>query len=249
MKKCFLAGFTAFCLLVFGCMPAGAEGNEETWWPPGLPKPLNSYLDMSEDLWHYEAINFLRDRLDLPNDESYDYFCPNKPIPRGVVVQIIARALHSAEIVNILEYNHSGFADVDDAGLEQKYESDAEHAIAWARESGIIAGYGNGNFGFEDPITREQTAVILIQLQQYLDIRLEGDQQFTDMDTVSVWAKEAVSTLAANDVICGYPDGSFCPKQTVTKAECAQLIYNFLQTNKIDFGFNWFLRFDYGVHD
>jgi len=34
-------------------------------------------------------------------------------------------------------------------------------AVIWAAKNGVVVGYGNGNFGPEDAITREQLATIL----------------------------------------------------------------------------------------
>lgn len=51
--------------------------------------------------------------------------------------------------------------------MEEKYEGAdwSKEARDWATSNGIIAGYGDGEYGWGDPVTREQLAVILYRLQ------------------------------------------------------------------------------------
>ena len=51
--------------------------------------------------------------------------------------------------------------------MEEKYEGAdwSKEARDWATSNGIIAGYGDGEYGWGDPVTREQVAVILYRLQ------------------------------------------------------------------------------------
>ena len=42
------------------------------------------------------------------------------------------------------------------------------------------------------------------------------------------WAYEAVSRLAGNDIVQGYPDGEFHGERTMTRYEMAEIIYNAL---------------------
>lgn len=51
--------------------------------------------------------------------------------------------------------------------MEEKYEGAdwSKEAREWATSNGIISGYGDGEYGWGDPVTREQLAVILYRLQ------------------------------------------------------------------------------------
>lgn len=51
--------------------------------------------------------------------------------------------------------------------MEDKYEGAdwSKEARDWATSNGIISGYGDGEYGWGDPVTREQLAVILYRLQ------------------------------------------------------------------------------------
>ena len=48
----------------------------------------------------------------------------------------------------------------------------------------------------------------------------------------SVWYTEAVNGLAARGIVNGYPDGTFKPEQTATRAEVAVMLYRALEKQK-----------------
>lgn len=65
-------------------------------------------------------------------------------------------------------YNRLGqIAEEVNQKMEEKYEGAdwSKEARDWATSNGIIAGYGDGEYGWGDPVTREQLAVILYRLQ------------------------------------------------------------------------------------
>ena len=47
--------------------------------------------------------------------------------------------------------------------------------------------------------------------------------EFSDADQIASWAKDAVETLSAQEVISGNPDGSFNPTGDVTRAQAAKM--------------------------
>ncbi|WP_211750065.1 S-layer homology domain-containing protein [Paenibacillus sp. Marseille-Q4541] len=53
-------------------------------------------------------------------------------------------------------------------------------------------------------------------------VDVQEESKFTDIDTH--WAKEYINNLAAKNVIQGFPDQSFRPEQTVTRAEFASML-------------------------
>lgn len=65
-------------------------------------------------------------------------------------------------------YNRLGaIAEEVNQKMEEKYEGAdwSKEARDWATSNGIISGYGDGEYGWGDPVTREQLAVILYRLQ------------------------------------------------------------------------------------
>ena len=115
------------------------------------------------------------------------------------------------------------FSDRDYIPLEmRKYV----YAVSSA---GLMLGEGDA-FGADGYLTREMAAAIAaraLNLQEK-----NGDETaFTDAETISDWAREAVEAAQQNDIIHGYPDGSFCPLQPMTVEEAAQLVVNMIQAN------------------
>lgn len=55
---------------------------------------------------------------------------------------------------------------------------------------------------------------------------------FSDVSS-TYWAKPFIESLAARDVIKGFPDGTFRPNEPVTRAQFAAMVRNAFQKNKI----------------
>ena len=103
-------------------------------------------------------------------------------------------------------------------------------AVNWAAAQSIVTGYGDGTFGPEEDITREQMAAILYRYAQYKEyISVEkGDlSAFTDGDTVSNWAKTAMEWAVGNGVLSGKGNNLLDPTGTASRAEVAQILMNF----------------------
>ena len=82
-----------------------------------------------------------------------------------------------------------------------------------------IQGYPDGTFQPSGGLTRAEAATIFYRL--LLDTSLTKSVTFSDVKAGS-WYENAVKVLASKGVIAGYPDGSFKPNASVTRAEfCA----------------------------
>ena len=115
----------------------------------------------------------------------------------------------------------STFADVADG---QWYAP----AIIWAAAYGIVGGYGNGLFGPDDNITREQLAVMLWRWAGS-PAATDKELHFTDADEASGYALDALRWAAENGVLNGYSDGRLNPGGTATRAQAAQMLRNYLE--------------------
>jgi hypothetical protein len=93
---------------------------------------------------------------------------------------------------------------------------------------GYINGYPDGSVRPEGNITREEAAAILYRIQnhEYEKPFATTGTVFTDVD-LNLWAVSEIEYMADRDVIYGYTDGSFKPKNYITRAEFAALIYRF----------------------
>lgn len=72
--------------------------------------------------------------------------------------------------------------------------------------------------------TREEVAYAMYQI---LRVPAGGQRvSFKDAGQISSWAKDAVNTLCSADIIHGYPDGRFGPKDKITRAEFITILDN-----------------------
>ncbi|MCL6611589.1 MAG: S-layer homology domain-containing protein [Peptococcaceae bacterium] len=98
--------------------------------------------------------------------------------------------------------------------------------ISAAAGSGIVQGYGDGRFGPDDPVTREQMAAMIVKAANLSPA--PGDPAFADSGDISAWASVPVVTAVKNGIIKGYEDGTFRPGAYATRAEAVMMIVNAL---------------------
>ncbi|MDR1573707.1 MAG: S-layer homology domain-containing protein [Clostridiales Family XIII bacterium] len=104
-------------------------------------------------------------------------------------------------------------------------------AIAWAAAHDIVEGYGDGRFGPDDNITREQLAAVLSRYEAFsgkAPAEIAAGVEFADRDEISDYAKPAASALAAQGVVQGRPGNVFDPKSEATRAEVAAVLHRFI---------------------
>ena len=108
----------------------------------------------------------------------------------------------------------------------------AKDFIAAAYSQGIISGYSEYEFGPDDPITREQMAVMIVKAARP-DADVEG-KTFADNNSIADWARQAVIIATGNNIISGYPDNTFRPKSNTTRAEAAVVLSKALHLKASD---------------
>lgn len=103
----------------------------------------------------------------------------------------------------------------------------AKDYIATANAYGIVNGYSDTQFGPDDPITREQMAVMIVKAAKLQSS--SSTLSFNDSKKISGWAEDAVITAVAEHLVKGFPDGSFQPQSNATRAQAVVVISNALQ--------------------
>jgi len=140
-------------------------------------------------------------------------FKPDQFITRAEFVSILVRTLNLKEKSGVI------FSDTKNHW--------ARDVIATAQTHGIVTGYTNTFFGVNNPISREQMAVMLMRAA---DLPVEEETiMFTDQGNISLWAQEAVAALSGQGIILGLPDGSFQPQKGATRAEAAVMLLRMLK--------------------
>ena len=137
--------------------------------------------------WYHEAVDYVL-RNGLMNGYSNGTFGPNNNLTRAQFAQILFNK-EGRPVVNYLLL----YSDVANGVWYTE-------AIRWATSRGIVGGYGNGMFGPNDNITREQLAVML---WRYAGSPAATDKElhFTDADQASGFALEALRWAVENGKI------------------------------------------------
>lgn len=135
-------------------------------------------------------------------------FKPDNNITRAEFASILVKAF-------ALEA-HSGEGFADTVGHW------AEEAISTAVYHGIVKGYGDNRFGPDDYITREQMAVMIVNVAKLTPV--SQDLAFEDQNSISAWARGSLATAVKNGIINGYPDGTVRPRANATRAEAVTVV-------------------------
>ena len=88
-------------------------------------------------------------------------------------------------------------------------------------EKGLIKGYPDGTFAPDQPIKRCEIAAIMARALTLPP--LIGKPTFSDIDTTH-WAFGFVEAAASKGLIKGYPDGTFRPENSATRAEACAIV-------------------------
>ena len=189
----------------------GCDGGEDC--------PSYEYPDLNTDAWYHESIDYVIEN-NLMQGYTDGTFQPEATLSRAMVVQVL--------------YNLEGRPAVSGTDSYTDTEDNRWYsaAIVWGTDNGIINGYGNNLFGPDDPVTREQLAAIFYRYSSLKGYSLtEGNyDHFTDRDTVSNYAQQAVRWAVGNGLLVGMNDGTLCPKCKTTRAQFATVIKRFCET-------------------
>lgn len=99
------------------------------------------------------------------------------------------------------------------------------NALSWAENAGLIAGYPDGWFGVDDPVTRQQVATIL---WRWAGSPAAAAENYADENTISAYAQTAVDWSRSNGIIAARSDGRFAPNGSATRGEIVSALYNYM---------------------
>ncbi|WP_214628422.1 choice-of-anchor L domain-containing protein [Paenibacillus agaridevorans] len=141
-------------------------------------------------------------------------FRPNRQITRAELAALLARNL--GETPENTVGTKVVFKDVAAQHWAAAY-------IEKVRAFGLIIGDPNGNFRPEDAITRAEMAAISSRFKQLVaDSKQGASIYFTDLN--GHWAAGAIDAAKSANVMNGYPDGTFKPQNSLTRAEAVATI-------------------------
>lgn len=136
--------------------------------------------------------------------------------------QTIRRSEAMEMLYNALGYNLNNYKNENDLSyMDIPRGSDLEKIAVTLNNEGIFYGYGDGRFGVNDELTREQMIMILNRAYEF---KATKKSNYKDAGKISPSAKESVDALFANGIVIGDSKGFLDPKSSVTKGQFSLML-------------------------
>ena len=177
------------------------------------------FRDVKQGAWYCEAVTYVAEH-GLMAGAGGGMFEPNTPLSRAMIVQILYNLEGKPAVTS-----KNAFTDVK-AG---KWYTDA---VLWAAEQKIVSGYGNGKFGPNDSVTRQQVVTILHRYTQSKGKNAAsggGLSAFKDGGKTAGWALDAMKWAVSAGIINGKGKGILDPMGGATRAEIAAMVMRYCE--------------------
>jgi len=176
----------------------------------------NAFADLGNYSWAKAAIEGLTADGVISGYEN-GTFKPENNITRSEFATIIAK-----KFLKIDSNADTCFSDVYKQNWFYPY-------VIAVYNNGIVKGVGDGMFAPTVNITRQDMAVMLLRIAEKYGVSLERSNDiFADDEDIADYAKNAVYMLKNIGVVNGMDGGYFVPKAFASRAEAAQMLYNFV---------------------
>lgn len=182
------------------------------WFDDSGAPPEMPFTDVARTRWSYNEILHAY-KSGLINGLTTTTFGPQKNATRAQLATMLYRMAGTPAVTD-----SSSFTD-----LTQDWYTDA---IAWAQQNGIIDGLGNGKFGPNKNITREQLVTMLYRMHKTPATSGTLDD-FSDASAVSAWAKDAVQWAVECGILQG-SNGKIKPKGNATREQVAAFLVRYM---------------------
>ena len=181
--------------------------------------PAPVFTDISGH-WAKEDIEFVAAR-GLLSGTGKKLFSPDIVMTRGMFVTALGRLAG----VNPDSYKTRSFTDV---------KADAYYAayVEWAVKKNIVKGTGEGLFSPDEPVTREQMAVMMVNYAGQMGYSIPtplAAAAFADNANISAWAAKEVTAMQRAGIVKGKDGNRFDPQASATRAEVSAVLRRFVE--------------------
>lgn len=186
--------------------------------PASKPEVKLPFTDVSTSDWFYDDVAFVYKNGLFSGTDSRS-FSPNASMTRAMLVTVLYRLEGEPTVTG-----RSSFTDVRSGAYYEK-------AVIWAAANGIVTGTDSTSFSPDAKVTREQLAAILYRYAQYRKLDTDASAKlnsFTDADSVSAYASEALGWAVSEGLING-ASGKLMPKGDATRAQVAAILHRFVK--------------------
>ena len=172
-------------------------------------------FDDLEGHWAYGSVMKWSNFGVLKGDSDTLLFRPDEPVRRGEFAVVLDRIFAFGEV------SENIFSDLPEEAFYTK-------SVLGAHKLGIMSGDpAAGLMRPDENVTREEAAVLLARA---FNIAAGTELKFTDLAQFGDWSLGFVSGMTQLGYISGRPDGSFGPKDSITRAELARLLDRMVDT-------------------
>lgn len=171
----------------------------------------NPFTDVSKDDPFYEAVEYVQQE-GLMIGTAEDKFTPDGTFSRAMTVTVLYR-LEKEPAAKVI-------AEFDDIVAGAYYVD----ALNWGIENSVALGYGNGKFGPEDVVSREQFITMLW--------RQTGEPEGGETPAgVSKWASQAMAWASKQGLLEAFGN-ELNPQAPATRAQIAQVLMLYAKLTK-----------------
>lgn len=217
-----ISWFLVFMILFSaGSLLCDPKGSSKDW--------ENPYIDVTQDLWSYQYITELNKAGVIPSSEKFQR---EQEETRGDLVLYLYNmdtgVFEDREKQEPVE-QAPNFSDVDK-------DSPYYEAVCWAYENGLVGGTTDTTFSPDSPVTRQQVCTILArfaQLEKISLIQVVEPDQFKDSLYIQNYARSGVTACQMAGIVKGYENGFFYPENTMTREECAAVVYRVMVASEM----------------
>ena len=175
------------------------------------------FSDVNANAWYAEAVMYCREH-GLMAGVSDTTFAPESSLTRAMLAAVLYRAAGSPAVTGT-----DSFTDT----REGSWYSDS---VLWASQQGLVAGYGNGLFGTDDPVTREQMTAIFWRYAGSPSVN--GTAHVADEAAIASYAVPAVAWAGTTGIVANLSGNTFAPKENATRAQVAAALMSFTRSTQ-----------------
>lgn len=182
--------------------------------------PMDRFVDLVKDEWYHDSIHYCIEK-GIMDGVGGDYFDPEGTVDRAMAVTMLYRFEGEPAFMN------------DNTYTDVVRESYYEKAVVWASGKGIVQGYGNDEFGPDDPVTREQLAAMLFNYaKKYKEYDVSVGENtnilsYEDAFDISEYAYSAIQWACGAGIMQGDDNGCIRPGDNASRSELAELFRKF----------------------
>ncbi len=175
------------------------------------------FYDVPVSHWAYSAISYMA-KNGIVSGYPDGSFLPNNNISKAEFAKIIVNSL------NLNDSNVTYYADVDTSHWAYKY---INIIGKYMPNAGTI-------FKPNDSISREVVAYTIVKALNLESSNYDQSmvEKFLDRGLISKGLEKYISIVASNGIMVGNADGTFGPKDNLSRAQVSQMLFNIISNEE-----------------